>query len=39
MSRDVNQLLNILEKELQIDPARVDPQELFLFDEFVKELK
>ena len=39
MSRDVNQLLNILEKELQIDPARVDPQELFLFDEFVKRIE
>ena len=39
MSRDVNQLLNILEKELQIDPARVDPQELFLFDEFIKRIE
>lgn len=39
MSRDVNQLLNILEKELQVDPARVDPQELFLFDEFVNRIQ
>lgn len=36
MSKDVRQLLNILEKELQVDPARVDPQELFLFDELMK---
>ncbi len=36
MSRDVRQLLNILENELQIDPSRVEPQELYLFDEFVK---
>lgn len=39
MSKDVRQILNILEKELQIDPARVDPQELFLFDEFMKRIE
>lgn len=39
ISRDVQNLLNILEKELQIDPARVDPQELFLFDEFVRKIE
>ena len=36
---DVTRLLEILETELQIDPARVDPQELFLFDEFVKRIE
>lgn len=39
MSKDVKQLLNILEKELQVDPARVDPQELFLFDEIMKKIE
>lgn len=39
MNRDVKQLLSILEKELQVDPARVDPQELFLFDEFMKKIE
>lgn len=38
-SKDTKQLINILENELEIDPARVDPQELFLFNEFVQRLE
>lgn len=39
MNKDIKQLLSILEKELQVDPARVEPQELFLFDEFMKKIE
>lgn len=38
-NRDITRLLTLFETELQIDPARVDPQELFLFDEFVKRIE
>lgn len=38
-NREIKKLLNILEMELQVDPARVDPQELFLFDEFIKKIE
>lgn len=35
-NKETEQLLSILEKELEIDPARIDPQEIFLFEEFLK---
>ena len=36
INKDAKHLLNILEKELMIDPARVDPQEILLFEEIIK---
>lgn len=36
LNKDTRRVLDILEKELRIDPARVDPQEIVLFSEIMK---
>ena len=38
-SKDTKILLRILDQQLQIDPARVAPQELFLFDAFMEKIE